>query len=44
MKEMATLHKVHEELITLEDQVKKELTEQSTVRAGAVDGFDPGDF
>lgn len=44
MKEMAQLHKVHEELITLEDQVKKELTERSTVRAGAVDGFDPGDF
>lgn len=44
MKEMANLHKVHEELVSLEDQVKKELTEQSTVRAGAVDGFDPGDF
>lgn len=44
MKEMAMLNKVHEELITLEDQVKKELTEQSTIRAGAVDGFDPGDF
>jgi len=27
MKEMASLHKVHEELITLEDEVKKELTE-----------------
>lgn len=44
MKEMAMLSKVHEELVTLEDQVKKELTEQSTVRGGAVDGFDPGDF
>ncbi len=44
MKEMATLHKVHEELVTLEEQVKKELTEQSTVRGGATDGFDPGDF
>lgn len=44
MKEMSTLHKVHEELVTLEDQVKKELTEQSTIKAGAVDGFDPGDF
>lgn len=44
MKEMANLHKVHEELVTLEDQVKKELTEQSTIRAGATDGFDPGDF
>lgn len=44
MKEMATLHKVHEELVTLENEVKKELTEQSTVRGGAVDGFDPGDI
>ena len=44
MKEMATRHKVHEELVTLEDQVKKELTEQSTIRGGAVDGFDPGEF
>ena len=44
MNEMASLHKVHEELITLEDEVKKELTEQSTVRGGATDGFDPGEF
>ena len=44
MKEMATLHKVHEELVTLEDQVKKELTEQSVTRAGVDEGFDPGDF
>ena len=44
MKEMAALHKVHEELVTLENQVKKELTEQSTIRAGATEGFDPGDF
>lgn len=44
MKEMAALHKVHEELVTLEDQVKKELTEQSTTRAGVDEGFDPGDF
>ena len=44
MKEMASLHKVHEELITLEAEVKKELTEQSTIRAGAQEGFDPGDF
>ena len=41
---MATLHKVHEELVTLEDQVKKELTEQSVTRAGVDEGFDPGDF
>lgn len=44
MKEMANLHKVHEELVTLEAEVKKELTEQSNIRAGAVEGFDPGDF
>ena len=44
MKEMATLHKVHEELVTLENQVKKELTEQSVTRAGVDEGFDPGDF
>lgn len=44
MKEVSSLHKVHEELVILEDQVKKELTEQTTTRGGAVDGFDPGDF
>lgn len=44
MKEMAQLSKVHEQLVALENQVKKELTEQSTIRAGATEGFDPGDF
>lgn len=44
MKEMAQLHKVHEELVTLENEVKRELTEQSTIRGGGEDGFDPGDF
>lgn len=44
MKEMSNLHKVHEELITLEDQVKKELTEQSVIKGGATDGFDPGEI
>lgn len=44
MKEVSRLHEVHEELVTLEAQVKKELTEQSTIRAGATEGFDPGDF
>jgi len=29
MKEMAMLNKVHEELVTLEDQVKKELSATS---------------
>lgn len=41
MKEMAQLSNVHEELVTLERQVKKEFTEQSTIRAGAVEGFEP---
>lgn len=44
IKTMSSLHKVHEELINLEDQVKKELTEQSVTRAGVDTGFDPGDF
>lgn len=44
MKEMASLHKVHEELTMLEDEVKKELTEQSTTRGGVETGYDPGDF
>ena len=44
MKEMAQLNKVHEELVTLENEVKKELTEQSTIRGGGEDGFDPGDI
>lgn len=44
MKEVSNLTKVHQELIDLENQVKKELTEQSTLRAGAVEDFDPGDF
>lgn len=43
MKEMAMLNKVHEELVTLEKQVKQETTEQSSIRGGAIDGFDPGD-
>lgn len=44
MKEMAQLNKVHEQLAELEKMVKRELTEQSTIRAGATEGFDPGDF
>lgn len=44
MKEVSSLNKVHQELIDLENAVKKELTERSTLRAGAVDDFDPGDF
>lgn len=44
MEEVSNLNKVHQELIDLENAVKKELTEQSTLRAGAVEDFDPGDF
>lgn len=44
MKEVGMLNKVHEELITLENRVKKELAEKSTLRAGAMEDFDPGDF
>lgn len=44
MKEVGMLNKVHEELVTLENRVKKELTEKSTLRGGAVEDFDPGDF
>lgn len=39
--EISNLHKVAEELSILEDQVKKEISETSSVRAGAVDGFHP---
>lgn len=44
MEEVSNLNKVHQELVDLENAVKKELTEQSTLRAGAVEDFDPGDF
>ena len=44
MKEVGMLNKVHEELVTLENRVKKELTEKSTLRGGAVEDFDPGNF
>ena len=44
MKEVSNLTKVHQELVDLENAVKKELTEQSTLRAGAVEDFDPGVF
>ena len=30
--------------LSLENAVKKELIEQSTLRAGAIEDFDPGDF
>lgn len=41
MAEISNLHKVHEELLILESQVKKEISESSSVRAGAVEGFMP---
>ena len=41
---MSKMHDLHEELTSLENLVKKELTETSTLRAGAVEDFDPGDF
>ena len=41
---MSKMHDLHEELKSLENLVKKELTETSTLRAGAVEDFDPGDF
>ena len=40
MKEVSLLNKVHQELVDLENRVKKELTEQSQIRAGAVEGFE----
>lgn len=41
MSEISKLHEVHEELMILEAAVKKELSEQSSIRGGAVDGFLP---
>lgn len=41
MAEISSLSKVHDELSTLEEMVKKELVEQSSIRAGAVEGFIP---
>ena len=44
MEEVGMLSEVHDQLVTLENKVKKELAEKSTLRAGAVEDFDPGDF
>mgnify|MGYP004504885491 FL=1 len=41
MAELSSLGKVHDELVDLESRVKKELTEQSSVRGGAIDGYQP---
>ena len=44
MEEVGQLGKVHDELVELENKVKKELAEKSTLRAGAIEDFDPGEF
>ena len=41
MAELSSLGKVHDELIDLESRVKKELAEKSTIRGGAVEGYEP---
>lgn len=40
MKEVSMLNKVHQELVDLENRVKKEMTEQSQIRAGAIEGYE----
>lgn len=40
MKEMTLLNKVHQELVTLEARVKKEMSEQTQIRAGAIEGYE----
>lgn len=44
MAEISSLSKVNDELKTLEGQVKKEKTEESSLRAGAIEGFTPNGF
>lgn len=39
--ELTSLNKVHETLLVLEAQVKKEIAETSSIRAGASDGYLP---
>ena len=39
--EISNLSKVHEELKTLEGMVKNELTETSSIRGGAIEGYTP---
>lgn len=41
MGELTQLGKVHDELKDLENRVKKETAEQSTIRGGAVEGYEP---
>lgn len=44
MKEVAQLSNVHEQLITLEKEVKESVSQESTTRGGVNTGYDPGDF
>lgn len=44
MTEISNLDKVLDELKILKGQVKKEMEETSTIRGGAVDGFQPKNF
>lgn len=41
MAELSQLGKVYDELKDLESRVKKETTEQSTIRGGAIEGYEP---
>lgn len=43
MKEITMINRVHQELVDLENRVKKEIAEQSQIRAGAVEGFEDYD-
>lgn len=41
MTEISNLHKVHEELKVLESMVKQDLTQTSSIRGGAIEGYEP---
>lgn len=41
---MSMLNQVHEQLTILKDQVRKELSASSSIRAGGVAGYNPGNF
>ena len=41
MGELSQLGKIHDELKDLENRVKKETVEQSTIRGGAIEGYEP---
>lgn len=44
MKEVAQLSNVHEQLVTLEKEVKESVSQESTTRGGVNTGYDPGDI